>query len=92
MTPGLYDVPSYEDLARLHQAILNQRPIPPFQLQRLDREHIPVTIRVVWERDGEEHIDATAVDWVGRDVLCWWVERRIETRGAWLDAGDVRRR
>ena len=74
-----------------HKAVLNARPIPPQRLQRTDRQHVPVTARVVWERDGEELVDGEAVDWVGRDVLVWWQDRRTRTRGVWLDAGDVHR-
>lgn len=92
MTPGLYDVPSYDDLARQHQAILNERPIPPFHLQHLDRQHIPVTIRVVWERDGQQLIDTLAWDWVDRDVRVDILDRRWQVTAVWIDAGDVRRR
>ncbi len=30
-------------------------------------------------------------DWVGRDVLIELGDRRWQTKGVWIDAGDVRR-
>lgn len=74
------------------QAVLNARPIPPRRLQNMGRRHIPVLVRVVWEHDGEQWLIASAVDWVGRDVLVWFDrELRLRTRGVWLDAADVKR-
>lgn len=72
--------------------ILNARPIPERRLQQLGRTAIPVAVRLVWERDGEELVKTVARDWVGRDVLMDVDDRRWPTRGVWLDAGDVRRR
>jgi hypothetical protein len=38
---------------------------------------VPVTARVVWADDGEEHIDTVALGWTGRDVYV----RMSDTRG-----------
>gem|GEM_PF-929759 len=78
--------------AALWQRILNERPIPPRHLQNITRMPIPVTARMVWERDGVELVDTVAVDWVGRDVLVRVTGPRRQTSGVWLDAADVRRR
>jgi hypothetical protein len=29
---------------------------------------VPITARIVWEHDGEEHIETEALGWTGRDV------------------------
>ncbi len=85
-TPGVH-----ERLAR-RQAILNERPIPPRRLQHQECTPIPVRVRLVWERDGEQWVDTRARDWVGRDVLCDVNDRRWPVGGVWLDAGDMERR
>lgn len=74
------------------QLILNARPIPDRRLQQLGRATIPVTVRLVWERDGEELVDTLARDWVGCDVLVDMDDHRWPTRGVWVDAADVMRR
>lgn len=71
--------------------LLNARPIPPRHLQQLGRATIAVTVRLVWERDGEQMVQTVARDWVGRDVLVDIDDRRWPTRGVWLDAADVSR-
>lgn len=89
---GRMDLPGPIERAARWQTILNARPIPPRSAQRVDRRPIPVTVRVVWERDGAELIDTEAIDWVGRDVLVQIADDRCQTKGAWLPAEDVRRR
>jgi hypothetical protein len=58
-----------------------------------DRTPVPVRARVVWERAGEELIDARAMRWSGRSVMVVPVGRRCRngTLGVWLDADDVQR-
>lgn len=73
------------------QRILNARPIPDRRLQSLGRGTIPVVVRLIWERDGEEHVETVARDWVGRDVLVDMDDYRWPTRGVWVDATDVQR-
>lgn len=53
---------------------------------------IPITARIVWERDGEEHIDTVALGWSGRLVYVQLLNRRNATKCVWLRAEDVRRR
>jgi hypothetical protein len=80
------------DAHRTHwQAVLNEHPIPRRGLQR--DCNVPVTARLVWERDGEEHRDTVAYAWAPRRlVLVEVLDDRLLTHGVWLDASDVRRR
>ena len=83
----------FEAIKARWQRPLNARPIPDRRLQRTDRQHIPVLVRIDWDRDGEQWLEAEAIDWVGRDVLVWFErELRLQTHAVWVDAGDVRRR
>jgi hypothetical protein len=50
---------------------------------------VPITARIVWEQDGEEHIDTVALGWTGRDVYVRMSDTRYQTRAVWLDAADV---
>jgi hypothetical protein len=85
--PGPWDAD-----ADMWQAISNELPVPPRRAQVDAPEPIPVTARIEWERDGEELLDTTAVAWAGRAVLVRIHDRRRQTLGVWLKAGDVRRR
>lgn len=53
---------------------------------------IDVTVRIAWEHDGEEHIEAKATRWTGRHVFVEFKDPRLAIIGAWVDAGDVVRR
>jgi hypothetical protein len=53
---------------------------------------VPITARVVWADDGEEHLDTVALGWTGRDVYVRMTDTRYQLRAVWLDASDVRRR
>lgn len=75
-----------------HQLILNDHQVPPRHLQTDPPAPIPVRARIVWEDDGEEWIDTTADAWFRTTVLVLVSDRRSRTRGAWLDASDIRRR
>jgi hypothetical protein len=56
-------------------------------------EPIPVIARVVWEKDGEGHIECDAIRWTRTHVLVDLSrDRRSLTIGGWLLAEDVRRR
>jgi hypothetical protein len=45
----------------------------------------------VWERDGEEHIECTAIRWTSTHVLVDLCrDRRCSTIGVWLLADDGR--
>lgn len=81
---------SWNSYAGQWQEIANAFPIPP-----RGRQHdclIPVTARLVWERDGLELLDTTAYAWFGRLVLVEVLDHRQQTHGAWLHVSDVRRR
>lgn len=72
------------------QAILNDTGarVPA---HRLDPP-VPVTARIVWAVDGEEHIDTVALGWAGRDVYVRMPDRRYQFTACWLDAAAVTRR
>lgn len=54
---------------------------------------IPVTVRIVWEGDGEEYVEGTARRWDDGHV---YVEvrdqRRLQGNGVWVKPQDVYRR
>ena len=74
------------------QAILNARDVPPLRAQTIAADPIPVRVRIVWERDGLEFLDAVATGWTSRLVLVDLDDRRARLRAVWLDPSDVRRR
>lgn len=84
-------LPGPAERAALWQQLLNARPIPPRGRQRLSRHPIEVIVRLVWERDGVEHLTTLARDWVDHDVLIDLPDQRWHTGGVWLDASDVTR-
>ena len=53
---------------------------------------VAVTVRVVWENDGEELVETVAMSWTGRDVYVRVSDTRYQLRAVWLDADDVTRR
>jgi hypothetical protein len=53
---------------------------------------VPITGRIVWADDGEEHLETVALGWTGRDVYVPMTDRRYQLRAVWLDAAAVRRR
>lgn len=84
---------SHPEWSALYQRALNAVEIPTRSTKcPYPPGPIPVTIRVAWERDGEELIEARAVAWTRTAVLAHWTEPRIPTNGLWLPAQDVRRR
>lgn len=72
------------------QDIANELPIPPRRLQH--DCWVPVTARLVWERDGLELLDTVAYAWFGRKVLVEMLDHRRYIHGVWLHISDVRRR
>jgi hypothetical protein len=47
--------------------------------------------RIVWERDGEEWVPATAIRWDRQHVLVRIGDRRCSALGTWLAPDDFRR-
>lgn len=73
--------------------ILNARPIPPLRVvQTIARDLIPVTARIVWEREGVELVETAATGWTSHLVLVLMSDRRTRTCGVWLGTVDVTRR
>jgi hypothetical protein len=53
---------------------------------------VPIIARIVWELDGEEHIETEAAGWSGQLVYVRMPDRRYRLTSVWLNAADVRRR
>jgi hypothetical protein len=53
---------------------------------------VPIAARVVWETDGEEHVDTVALGWTGQAVYVRLADPRCRTNAIWLDGADVQRR
>ena len=53
---------------------------------------VPIVARVVWETDGEEHVDTEALGWTGQAVYVRLADPRCLTNAIWLDGADVQRR
>ena len=47
---------------------------------------VPVVVRIVWERDGEEYIQTVALAWTGRDGYVRMPDRRYRFTACWLRA------
>ncbi|WP_413452549.1 hypothetical protein AA0Y32_10200 [Georgenia phoenicis] len=74
------------------QLVLNEQPIPYRRAQVSCDLPVPVTARVVWERDGVEEVDTVVWAWTRRSVLVEMHDDRRQVIGVWLPARDVRRR
>ncbi len=72
------------------QGIVNAHDVPRRFVRA--RVPVPVTARVVWEVDGEEHLETVATAWTRRLVLVDVSDRRNRITAAWLELADVRRR
>lgn len=55
-----------------------------------DRQ-IKVVARVVFEDDGEQLLDGTAVRWTRNHVCVWLNDPRLQVAYVWLAPTDVRR-
>jgi hypothetical protein len=53
---------------------------------------VPIAARVVWELDGEEHIETVAAGWSGHLVYVRLPDIRYRRTSVWLDAADAKRR
>ena len=51
-----------------------------------------MTVRIVWQRDGEEWINGVARRWDSEHVWVEFGDMRNVTSGAWVRPVDVRRR
>jgi hypothetical protein len=49
-------------------------------------------VRIVWEHDGEEHLETVALGWIGQHAYIRLPDPRYGFTAVWLDATDVRRR
>lgn len=79
------------DILELAQHILNAHDVPPGVHHDVENP-IPVTVRILWERDGLEEVDTVAVEWTSRLVRVWLSDRRWQPAAVWVPAEDVRRR
>lgn len=74
----------------LWQTVVNRHPysgdFPP------ERRGIPVRVRIVWERDGEEWLNGRATRWTDDSVFVEFFDVRLVALGEWLAPSDVRRR
>lgn len=55
-------------------------------------KRIPVTVRIVWECDGEEFREGVADRWTATHVHVSLGDQRLQVPGIWVLAADVRRR
>lgn len=53
---------------------------------------IPVTVRLVFKRDGETFLEGRADRWTKTHVHVSLVDPRLQVDGVWVRAGDVKRR
>ena len=53
---------------------------------------VPIVARIVWEDDGEEHLETEALGWTGRDVYVRMPDTRYQFTAVWLNVADVTRR
>jgi hypothetical protein len=53
---------------------------------------VPVVVRIVWEHDGEEHIETVALGWTGQHAYIRLPDPRYRFTAVWLRAEDVKRR
>jgi hypothetical protein len=58
--------------------------------RRLEPPPVPIRVRILWDRDGEEWIETVALGWTGREVHVRMSDPRYRLRAVWLDAADVR--
>lgn len=92
MTSVTQELLAWDAHAAQWQPIVNEQPIPPRRAQVSSGVPGRVSVRVVWARDGVEHLDTVAWSWTSRAVLVELHDRRRQTIGVWLPARDVKRR
>ena len=59
--------------------------------QHTFRQPVPVLVRILWEHDGEEHIETVALGWTGQHAYIRLPDPGYRFTAVWLDAADVRR-
>lgn len=85
------DRPDQPPHVRSWQQILNEH-WPPNPVSFRRRDPIPVRVRVVWERDGEEYVRGLALRWDANHVYVEWRDSmggRAIGNGVWLKPSDV---
>jgi hypothetical protein len=68
-----------------------QRPRGPGAAAHI-RQPVPVVVRIVWEHDGEEHIETVALGWTGQRAYIRLPDPRYRFTAVWLNVTDVKRR
>jgi hypothetical protein len=53
---------------------------------------VPIVARIVWEHEGEQHIETIALGRTCRDVYVRIPHPRYQFTAVWLNAADVKRR
>ena len=59
--------------------------------QHTFRQPVPVVVRIVWEHNGEEHIETMALGWTSQHAYIRLPDPRYRFTAVWLDASDVKR-
>jgi hypothetical protein len=92
---GFEKFPSPSELAAKYQKVGNEHFPPPAIARRLrdvdGERRIAVRVRIEWERDGEQWIDAEAWRWDQRHVFVRFSDERLQIGGVWLAPHDVSR-
>ncbi len=99
MPAGVFDtgrVPGMSDRAQPPHVLAQRRvlnthwPRAPLAF-RTHRPGIAVTVRIVWDRDGEQYMRASAVRWSREHVYVEFVDQRLDGNGVWVKPEDVYR-
>jgi len=97
-TPTVHKAPPPPDRSKWQRARNEHWPFVDRDGQRHARgvpdqkNPIPVRVRVVWDRDGEEWIDGGARRWTQTAVLVTFDDHRLQVGGVWVVPSDVERR
>jgi hypothetical protein len=76
----------------VRQEVLNMHwPPKPAEL-RTGEPAIPVRVRIVWKRDGEEYMEGMATRWDADHVYVEVRDKRLQGNGLWVKPCDVYRR
>lgn len=90
--------PDYLNTAPAHvhwQRITNEH-WPPAEVARSLKDvpgerQIDIVARLVFEVDGEQHVQGRAVRWTKHHVCVWTSDGRLQVPYVWLAPSDVRR-
>jgi hypothetical protein len=66
------------------QAILNS--IGARVPEHTFNQPVPVVVRIVWEHDGQEHLETVALGWTGRRAYIRLPDPRYRFTAVWLNA------